>query len=98
MANSRLQEDGIKLDRHHTYLWCSPTRRAFLSGRYVTHMTGTQAPQCSNFLPLQFTILSEKLKAADYQACVASPHPQLRSEPIWSPRFRVVVRLLFAAR
>ena len=63
-----LMEEGIKLDRHHTYLWCSPTRRAFLTGRYVTHITGTQAPQCSNFLPLQFTILSEKLKAANYQA------------------------------
>lgn len=63
-----LMEQGVKLDRHHTYLWCSPTRRAFLSGRYVTHITGTQAPQCSNFLPLQFTILSEKLKAADYQS------------------------------
>eukprot|EP00729_Bicosta_minor_P024842 gene24842-28585_t len=61
-----LMESGIRLDRHHTYLWCSPTRRAFLSGRYPTHITGTQAPQCSNFLPLQFTVLSEKLKAADY--------------------------------
>jgi arylsulfatase B len=63
-----LADDGILLDRHHTYIWCSPTRRAFLSGRYPTHITGTQAPQCSNYLPLQFTILSEKLAAADYES------------------------------
>lgn len=63
-----LVESGIRLDRHHTYYWCSPTRRSFLSGRYPTHITGVQAPQCSNYLPLQFTILSEKLKAADYES------------------------------
>jgi hypothetical protein len=27
----------------------------------------TQAPTCSNYLPLEFTILSQKLKQADYQ-------------------------------
>ena len=63
-----LRKEGILLDRHHTYLWCSPTRRAFLTGRYPVHVTGTQAPTCSNWTPLQFTILSEKLAAVDYEA------------------------------
>eukprot|EP00041_Stephanoeca_diplocostata_P027870 m.777542 g.777542 ORF g.777542 m.777542 type:complete len:669 (+) comp23266_c0_seq2:99-2105(+) len=65
---ARLKDQGILLDRHHTYLWCSPTRRAFLSGRYPVHITGTQAPLCSNFLPLQFTTLSEKLAAVGYES------------------------------
>ena len=26
----RLAKAGIVLNRHHTYLWCSPTRRSFL--------------------------------------------------------------------
>ena len=63
-----LRKEGILLDRHHTYLWCSPTRRAFLTGRFPVHVTGTQAPTCSNLTPLQFTILSEKLAAVDYEA------------------------------
>eukprot|EP00040_Diaphanoeca_grandis_P035337 m.221881 g.221881 ORF g.221881 m.221881 type:complete len:651 (+) comp33356_c7_seq1:26-1978(+) len=63
-----LVKDGILLDRHHTYLWCSPTRRAFLTGRYPAHITGTQAPTCSNLTPLQFTTLSEKLAAAGYES------------------------------
>lgn len=63
-----LAESGILLDRHHTYKWCSPTRRAFLTGRYPAHITGTQAPTCSNLTPLQFTILSEKLAAVGYES------------------------------
>ena len=64
----QLQDEGVRLDRHHTYLWCSPTRRAFLSGRYPTSISGLQAPQCSNMLPLQFSILPEKLATADYES------------------------------
>ena len=65
----RLQDEGVRLDRHHTYLWCSPSRRSFLTGRYPgTSITGIQAPQCSNMLPLQFTILPEKLAAAGYES------------------------------
>ncbi len=63
-----LRKEGILLDRHHTFLWCSPTRRSFLTGRYPVHVTGTQAPTCSNLTPLQFTILSEKLAAGDYES------------------------------
>lgn len=63
-----LRKAGILLDRHHTYLWCSPTRRAFLTGRYPAHITGTQAGTCTNFTPLQFTILSEKLAAVGYES------------------------------
>jgi hypothetical protein len=40
-----LVKDGIMLDRHHTYLWCSPTRRAFLTGRFPAHITGDQASE-----------------------------------------------------
>lgn len=63
-----LQKQGIALMRHHTYLWCSPTRRSFLSGRFPVHITGTQAPTCSNYLPLQYTTLSEKLEVAGYNS------------------------------
>ena len=65
---TELRSQGILLDRHHTYLWCSPTRRSFLTGRYPVHVTGTQAPTCSNLTPLQFTLLSEKLHAVGYES------------------------------
>lgn len=45
-------------------MYCSPTRRALLSGRLPLHINVNQAPPCSNYLPLQLTLLSEKLKRA----------------------------------
>jgi hypothetical protein len=47
----------------HPFRYCSPTRRAFLSGRFPVHMTGMQAPICSNWLPIDYTLLSQKLKS-----------------------------------
>eukprot|EP01048_Picozoa_sp_COSAG05_P031186 COSAG05_NODE_11252_length_523_cov_0.537736_1_plen_152_part_01 len=57
-----LAKAGITLMRHHTYKFCSPTRRSILCGRFPVHITGVQAPVCSNYLPLKFTLLPEKLK------------------------------------
>lgn len=62
-----LLEEGVLLNRHHTYMWCSPTRRSFITGRYLVHITGEQAATDTNLTPLQFTILSEKLAAANYE-------------------------------
>lgn len=67
-AAMELVREGILLDRHHSYMWCSPTRRSFLTGRYPVHVSGMQAPTDSNLTPLQFTILSEKLAAAGVSA------------------------------
>jgi hypothetical protein len=62
-----LLKEGVLLNRHHTYMWCSPTRRSFITGRYIVHITGEQAGTDTNLTPLQFTILSEKLAAANYE-------------------------------
>ena len=48
-------------------------RRSFLSGRFPVHITGLQAPTCSNFLPLKFTLLPEKLKEQGFETHMASP-------------------------
>lgn len=61
-----LADAGIRLERHYAYSWCSPTRRSFLSGRFPVHISGSQAAICSNCLPLQFTLLSQKLQAAGW--------------------------------
>ena len=62
-----LAKQGIVLERHHAYMYCSPTRRSFLSGRFPNHITGDQAPICSNYLPLNLTLLPAKLKEAEYE-------------------------------
>lgn len=41
-------------------------RRSFLSGRFPNHINGAQAEICSNYLPLQFTLLPARLKAVGY--------------------------------
>ena len=64
----KLADQGLRLDRHYAYWYCSPTRRSFLSGRYPAHIGNGQADICSNVLPLNFTLLSEKLKEANF-AC-----------------------------
>ena len=46
---------------------CSPTRRSILSGRFPIHIWGHQAPVCSNYLPLQFTLLPAKMKLAGFE-------------------------------
>ena len=46
----RLAQQGITLMRHHTYFYCSPTRRSFLSGRLPVHITGIQAGMCTNYV------------------------------------------------
>ena len=50
------------------YMWCSPTRRSFITGRYLTSITGEQAGTHTNLTPLQFSILPEKLKAANFES------------------------------
>lgn len=67
-AVAGLVAEGITLERHHTYMWCSPTRRSFITGRYPVHVSGEQAGTDTNLTPLQFTLLSEKLAAAGYSS------------------------------
>ena len=63
-----LVRDGVLLDRHHAFKWCSPTRRSFLTGRYPVSVSGAQAGTGTNLTPLQFTVLSEKMHTAGYEA------------------------------
>ena len=76
-----LARSGITLTRHHTYLWCSPTRRSFMTGRFPVHITGSQAPTCSNFSPLQFAYLPAKLKLAGYVRATTTPPPPPPPQP-----------------
>ena len=70
-ALNTLSASGFILDRHYAFRYCSPTRRALLSGRFPNHITSVQPDGdqlCSDFLPLNATILSERLNSIGY-AC-----------------------------
>lgn len=64
---ANLTARGLRLDYHYTFRYCSPTRRSFLSGRMPNRITTVQPEVCSDFLPLNFTILSEKLASVGYE-------------------------------
>ena len=59
-----VKEDSSLIERHYTFKYCSPTRRSFLTGRFPVHVSMMQAQPCDNTLPLETTILSEKLAKA----------------------------------
>ena len=61
-----LAASGVQFNHLHAYKYCSPSRRSLLSGRFPVHISGKQAPICSNFLPLQLTLLSSKMQRANY--------------------------------
>ena len=64
-----LSKQGLRLDRHYVFRYCSPTRRSFLSGRFPNSITSVQpdGPNlCSDFLPLACHIMSEKLASVGY--------------------------------
>ena len=42
------------------------------------HLTGSQPPVCSNFMPLQFSTIPQKLRQADYVRAPNHLHPPHR--------------------
>eukprot|EP01047_Picozoa_sp_COSAG01_P040237 COSAG01_NODE_3372_length_6178_cov_83.041125_5_plen_93_part_00 len=63
---TNLVRQGVVLQRHYVYMYCSPTRRSFLTGRFPTSINPRQAGMCDNIVPLQFSWISQKLKLAGY--------------------------------
>ena len=64
----KLAADGILLERQYAYVFCSPTRRSFVTGRFPVHIVGVQADVCSDWTPLEMTLLAGKLAQAGFQS------------------------------
>jgi arylsulfatase B len=67
-ALDELASTGVRLDSFYSYMFCSPSRASFLTGRYPFKTEGTR----NNLIPfsqldglnLNFTLLPKKLKTA----------------------------------
>ena len=61
-------DNGLRLDYHYVFRYCSPSRRSFMTGRFPNSISNAQAPVCSNYLPLEMATIGDKLSKAGY-AC-----------------------------
>ena len=70
-----LVNQGLQLDQHYVYNWCSPSRSAFLSGRVPIHVNDDSCEVCYNpkdpvsgygGIPRNMTVFASKLKSAGY--------------------------------
>lgn len=74
----QLVKEGIELDRHYTYHYCSPSRSTLQSGRLAVHVNyGFDDPMRVNLkdpvsgmsgIPRNMTGLAEKMRAGGYRA------------------------------
>src|SRR5260221_10750483 len=62
---ARLAQQSVRLESHYVHPMCSPTRAAFMTGRYASRfgVTAAQNPRC---LPWNTTTLAAALKSAGY--------------------------------
>ena len=59
----KLAAEGLELTQHYVCPVCSPTRAAFLSGRYATRF-GVTSPQNPRAFPWDTVTLARALKSA----------------------------------
>ena len=66
-----LVQQGLQLDHHYVYNWCSPSRSAFLSCRVPIHVNNGSCERCYNpddpvsgygGIPRNMTVFVTKLK------------------------------------
>lgn len=62
--DSLVREEGLDLERHYTYKYCSPTRRSFLTGRFPPH--SGEANDASATIDYRMSTIADELKAAGY--------------------------------
>lgn len=66
---NELVNDGILLEGHYTFQFCSPTRSSFLSGRLPIHVNMEQPTPGSTpgGIDLRMELISQVLKKASYR-------------------------------
>lgn len=80
----RLCREGIELDQYYVSPMCSPTRAAFLSGRYASRF-GCTAAQNGRVYPFGTETLASALRQAGYETAIVGKW-HLGSLPEWGPQ------------
>eukprot|EP01049_Picozoa_sp_SAG25_P017961 SAG25_NODE_4925_length_730_cov_1.778130_1_plen_126_part_00 len=74
-----LASEGVILNRHYVYQYCSPTRSSFLSGRLPIHVNTANHPTTElGGVDLRMQTVAEALKSVGYQVLHASITKQYR--------------------
>ena len=81
----RLASEGLELEQHYVYPVCTPTRVAFLTGRYASRF-GVSTPQNERALPWDTVTLPLALRSVGYDTALCGKW-HLGSKPEWGPQF-----------
>ena len=63
----RLAKSGIILKRHYVHWHCSPSRRAFLTGRLPIHTHEGLSPESVDHMDLRWKTIGQKLESVGYR-------------------------------
>jgi arylsulfatase A-like enzyme len=80
----RLAREGVVLDQHYVAPLCTPTRAAFLSGRYWSRF-GNTAPSNTQVFRFGTVTLATALGSVGYETAITGKW-HLGSLPEWGPR------------
>ncbi len=86
----RLSAAGLKLSAHYVRNWCAPTRAMIMTSRYELHFaqTGGGGTGHTNGVPLNFTLLPEALRTAQYTSYGMGKWHMGESSPAQTPKAR----------
>lgn len=87
----KLASSGAKLDQYYVQPVCSPTRAAFMTGRYPLRygfQTGVVRPWAQYGLPLEEQTLAQGLKSAGYETAITGKWHLGHFQPEYLPTKR----------
>jgi hypothetical protein len=83
----QLAAEGVRLEHHHVYRYCSPTRGSFLSGRLPHHDHQCNPGGQSAFGPdTRMTLLPKRLAAAGYRTAMRGSESTHAAQPATTRR------------
>jgi arylsulfatase I/J len=91
----KLVAEGIDLQRHYAFPFCSPSRSSLMSGRLPYHVNQVNRPNPvpGSGVPRNMTLISQKLQSAGYkthQVRHASLSFRLALTSLFSPRLALL--------